>query len=125
MDLHELEKKTVNELREMAHQYEDVKGAIGMKKEQLVDLLCEKLGIEKKKALPKGIGRHALKAKIAALKQRRDEALKAGDHKALKRARTMMRRTRHKLRDVVEHAARAEKLKPAPPSEETPAAPAS
>jgi len=124
MELHDLEKKTVNELREMAHQYDDVKGVIGMKKDALIDILCDKMGIEKKKALPKGIGRKALKSKIASLKEARDVALKAGDPKALKRARTLMRRTRHKLRDVVEHAARAEKLKPKP-AEETPAPPAS
>jgi len=39
--------------------------------DQLIDILCEKMGIEKKHALPKGIGRKALKEKIRALKQRR------------------------------------------------------
>jgi len=124
MELHDLEKKTVHELRELAHQYEDLEGVIGMKKETLIDILCQKMGIEKKKALPKGIGRRALKAKISGLRQRRDAALEGGDGKALKRVRTLMRRTRHKLRDVVEHAARAEKKK-APAAPESPATPAS
>ncbi len=105
MELSELEKKTVIELREMAGAYDDLEGVSGMKKEDLIDALCAKLGIEKKKALPTGIGRRALKQKIRGLKKRRDEALAAHDAKALKRARTLMRRTKHRLRDVVEHAA--------------------
>jgi hypothetical protein len=108
MELSDLEKKTVTELREMAAPYEDLVGVTGMKKEQLIDVLCSKLGIEKKHALPTGIGRRALKQKIRALKKRRDEALAAHDARALKRVRTLLRRTKHRLRDVVEHAARAE-----------------
>lgn len=104
MELKDLEKMTVTELRDLAHKYEDVKGAIGMKKEELIDLLCGKLGIEKKHALPKGIGRRALKEHLRALGKRRDQALEAHDHKALKRVRILMRRTRHRLRDVVEKA---------------------
>lgn len=123
MEFHDLEKKTVTELREMAAAYDDIEGAIGMKKDQLLDILCRKLGIERKHALPKGIGRRALKDRIRALKQRRAEALAAHDAKALKRARTLLRRTKHRLRDVVEHAARLEAA--AKPKDETPAAPAS
>ena len=122
MELKELEKMTVIDLREMAHKYEDIKGAIGMKKEQLIDLLCEKLGIEKKHALPKGIGRKALKEKIRALKLRRDAALSAHDAAALKRARVMMRRAKHHLRDLVE---KAERGKVKPKEGAAPAAPAS
>ena len=110
MEYKDLKHKTVNELREMAHQYEDVKGAIGMKKDELIDLLCQKMGIEKVHALPTGLGRHALKERIRALKKRRDEALASGDSKALKRTRTMMRRSKHNLRDVIEKARRVTEL---------------
>jgi hypothetical protein len=111
MDVKDLEKLTVNELREMAHKYEDIKGAVGMKKRELIDILCEKMGIEKKHALPTGIGRRALKAKLRELKKRRDTAMAAHDHKGLKRVRTLMRRTRHRLRTVVERAQHGE-IKP-------------
>jgi response regulator of citrate/malate metabolism len=121
MELKDLEKMTVTDLREMAHKYEDIKGAIGMKKEQLVEILCEKLGIEKKHALPKGIGRKALKERIRVLKERRDAALAAHDHAALRRARVLMRRTKHHLRDVVE---KAEHGKVKPKEGTAPAAPA-
>ena len=122
MELKDLEKMTVNELREMAHQYEDIKGAIGMKKETLIDVLCGKLGIEKKHHLPKGIGRRALKERIRALKERRKQALAAHDAKALKRVRTRIRRTKHHLRDVIEKAEHGE-IKPKEGS--APAAPSS
>ncbi|MBI3449248.1 MAG: Rho termination factor N-terminal domain-containing protein [Acidobacteria bacterium] len=121
MELKELEKKTVVELREMARTYEDITGAIGMKKEQLVEILCKKLGIEKKHAPPKGIGRKALKERVRALKAKRDAALSAHDAKALKRARTLMRRTKHHLRDLVELA---NKGKVKPKEGAAPAAPA-
>lgn len=125
MDYNELKRKTVTELREMAHQYEDIKGAIGMKKEDLIDILCQKMGIEKVHALPTGIGRHALKERIRALKKRRDASLAAHDHKALKRARTMLRRTKHRLRDVIEKVRHAEALAAKVKKDESPAAPAS
>jgi response regulator of citrate/malate metabolism len=111
MELKELEKMTVNELRELAHKYEDLKGVIGMKKDQLIDVLCEKMGIEKKHALPRGIGRKAMKEHVRKLKVRRDAALAAHDASALKRARTLIRRAKHHLRDLVEKAERG-KVKP-------------
>ena len=127
MEYSDLKHKTVTELREIAHEYDDIEGAIGMKKEVLIDALCKKLGIEKVHALPTGLGRHALKERIQALKNKRNEALAAHDPKALKRTRTLIRRTKHRLRDVIEKArhmealAEAAKKKKAPPAAETPA----
>jgi hypothetical protein len=116
MELSELEHKTVPELRELAEKYEDLEGVSGMKKEALIDALCAKLNIKKKIEVPKGIGRHDLKARILVLKKQRDEALAAHDGKALKRARTLLRRTKHRLRDVIEKATRAEKASEKKPS---------
>jgi len=122
MELKDLQKMTVNDLREMARKYEDVTGTIGMKKDQLVDILCQKMGIERKHSLPKGIGRKSMKERIKALKGHRDAALGAHDPKALKRARTLIRRTKHHLRDLVE---KAERGKVKPKADAPPAAPAS
>ena len=108
MELSDLEKKTVSELREMAGQYDDLVGVTGMKKDHLIDVLCQKMGIEKKHALPKGTGRRDLKDRIAVLKKRRDEALASHDRMALKRARVLIRRTKHRLRDVVALATKAD-----------------
>lgn len=111
MELKELQKKTVGELREMATQYEDLEGVTGMKKETLIDVLCQKLGIERKHHLPNGLGRDAMKMEIRALKKRRDEALAAHDHAALKRTRTLMRRAKHRLRSMVAKAEQIDKMK--------------
>lgn len=111
MEYKELQKMTITDLREMGEKYEDLEGVTGMKKEVLIDVLCKKMGIEKKHHVPKGIGRKALKERIKALKARRDEALSAHDHKALKRTRTLIRRTKHTLRKVVLVAEHAEDVK--------------
>ncbi len=111
MELKELQKKTVGELREMAKQYEDLEGITGMKKETLIDILCQKLGIERKHHLPDELGRDAMKGRIRALKKRRGEALAAHDHAALKRTRTLMRRAKHRLRLVVSRAEHLEDVK--------------
>jgi len=104
MEAHDLEKMTVNELRDLAHKYEDLTGVTGMKKETLVAILCEKMGIERKHHLPKGIGRHAMKLRIRELKKMRDAAVAAHDSKGLKKTRTLMRRAKHDLRALIEKA---------------------
>ena len=83
MDLHELEHKTVNDLRELAAQYDDVAGASGLKKDELIELLCKKLGIDRHVHVPTGIGRAQIKERIRALRKKRDEALSAHDAAAL------------------------------------------
>jgi hypothetical protein len=104
MDLKDLAKMTVTKLREEAHKFEDVKGAIGMSKEQLIDILCEKYNIPKKKALPKGIGRHALKEKIRKLRAERDTVLSTSDRKGIHKYRRRMKTLRRRLRKVIELA---------------------
>ena len=127
MEYNDLKHKTVTELREIAQEHSEIEGAIGMKKEDLIDALCKVMGIEKVHALPTGLGRHALKERIHALKKKRNEALAAHDPKALKRARTLIRRTKHRLRDVIEKArhiealAEAAKKRKPEPAAETPA----
>ena len=106
MDLKELEKMTVVKLREEAAKYEDVKGAIGMSKEQLIDLLCGKLGIDRTVHIPKGIGRHALKEKILKLKAQTTSLQAAGDRKKVHHHRRRLHALRRRLRHVVALAAR-------------------
>jgi len=88
-------------LREEAHKFEDIKGTIGMSKEQLIDILCEKYNIAKKKALPKGIGRHALKEKIHKLHAARGEMVAMGDRKKINIYRRRLKTLRRKLRRVI------------------------
>jgi len=98
MEYHELEKTKVTQLREMAAEYPDITGVTGRSKEELVDLLAEKLGIEKPHLVASGINKQAVKAKLRGLKTERDQALEAKDALQLKRVRRKMHRLRHQLR---------------------------
>jgi hypothetical protein len=99
MELKDLEKMTVIKLREEAAKYEDIKGASGMKKEQLIEILAEKLGIEVKplEAAPPSEKQH-LKKQIKALKVKRDEALQGKDYKTLKQHRRQIRNLKRQIR---------------------------
>lgn len=113
MDRTELQKMTVVQLREKASEYEDVKGVSGMKKDDLVALIAEKLGIDLHEHVPTGIGRHDLKAHVRETKKARDEALQAGDREAYLKARRRLKHYRRQLRKVIKAAVDAEHHKPA------------
>jgi hypothetical protein len=103
---HELKLKTIADLREIAKTVENqdaVKGFSQMNKEHLLPALCQALGIamhEHHEAV--GIDKPALKAKIRALKAKRDEALAAHDHERLKNVRRQIHRIN---RDIRRHLA--------------------
>jgi len=101
MDYKELSKLTVVKLRELAHQYEDIKGASGLHKEELIDVLCEKMSIERPhRVVKKGVGRRKLKADIRTLKKARDEAIASKDRQSLKRIRRKMHAQKRRLTRV-------------------------
>jgi len=116
MELHDLEKMTVIKLREEAHKHE-VEGASGKSKDELIDILCGKLGIERKHGLRRGIGRRALKEKVRSLKSEREKVIEAGDPGAARIQRRRLKATRRRLRKVIKAAkisdARAEAAKKA------------
>ncbi len=118
MDLHELEHKTVSDLREMAGKYEDIEGASGLKKEQLLEVLCEKLGIDRQIHVPEGIGRRKLKAEIRGLRRKRDEALEKRDGAALAAVRGAIKSQKRRLRRQIASALRKESGKPQPGKKE-------
>lgn len=101
MHYNELTKLTVVKLRELAHQFEEIKAASGMHKEELIDILCEKMGIEKPQhAVKTGVGRRKLKAEIRSLKKARDEAIASKDSKTLKRIRRKLHTKKRRLTRV-------------------------
>src|SRR4030065_160158 len=78
----ELKHKTVAELREIAKgiEHEAVKGATQMNKDHLLKALCTALGLEAHAHHDVvGIDKAAVKARIRALKKRRDEILASKD----------------------------------------------
>ena len=123
MTLQDLRKMTVVKLREEAHKH-DVKNALGMSKEQLIELLCGKLGIETKAEIGKGIGRRAMKTKISELKKERAKLLAEGKADAIYLNRRRIRSVRRRLRKVIFRAKLAAARAPKP-AEAAPEAPAS
>jgi cell division protein FtsX len=97
MEYHELEKLTVAKLREKAHEFPDVTGASGLHKDQLLDLLCEKLGIHKPHKVAVVPQKTVIKAQIHALKKERDAAIEAKDAKKLHDVRHKLHRMRREL----------------------------
>ncbi|MBI4720023.1 MAG: hypothetical protein HY770_02075 [Chitinivibrionia bacterium] len=105
MNLQELQKMTVVKLREEAMKFPDIKGASGMKKEQLVSLLCEKLGIvvEKKKAVEPAT-KFSAKQAIKKFKAMKKEALTKEDFVALSLCRKKIRTQKRHLRRLLKQA---------------------
>ncbi|HTD92139.1 MAG TPA: hypothetical protein VK663_15855 [Burkholderiales bacterium] len=92
----ELKHKTVAQLREIAKEneaaHESLKGYTQLNKDHLITTLCKALNLPMHvHHEARGIDKAALKAKIKALKQQRNEALAAHDHAKLK----VIRRTIH------------------------------
>ncbi len=101
---HDLEKLTVGKLREMAKEYDDLTGVIAMSKEQLVDELARRKGIEIPHKVVVGMDKAAVKARIKELKGVRDEAIAAKDYERLRRVRRKIHRLRHQLRRSIKIA---------------------
>jgi hypothetical protein len=83
MDLKDLEKMTATKLREEVGKFEDVKGVSGMKKDQLIDIMCEKLDIHRPEKQVLGIDKSVLKSRMRALKVKKAQAQAEHDHEAL------------------------------------------
>lgn len=99
MDWHELEKKRVADLRDMVKaELPDVTGVVALKKEQLVELLAQKMGIERPHKVVTGIDKTQVRTRIRALKQQRDQALAAHDSAELKKQRRAIHRLKRRLR---------------------------
>jgi hypothetical protein len=99
VDWHELNKKRVLDLREMMKEHlPEVSGITQMKKEQIVELLAQKFGIERPTKHISGINKTEIKGKIKQRKALRQEALAAGDSVTLKRQRRAIHRLKRKLR---------------------------
>lgn len=102
MTLEELRKMTVVKLREEAMKYPDVKGTSGMKKDQLVALLAEKLGIETEEhEAPAPATKLSVKKKIKELKQLKREAIEKNDRAMVSLCRQKIRTQKRHLRKIL------------------------
>lgn len=97
----ELKKKTVADLRKIAAEieHEAVQGYTQLNKDHLLDALCTALGIDKHAHHEVvGVDKTKIKKKIRALKKKRDQALEAKDHAALKEVRKAIKHQKKILR---------------------------
>jgi hypothetical protein len=100
----QLHDMTVAQLREIAQgvEHEAVKGFSTMHKEKLIPALCKALGIEAHvHHHVVGLNKAQVKAEIKALKQKRDEALKAKDRLAYKGLLKQIHRLKNRLRKAM------------------------
>ena len=99
MDYHELRAMTIVELREVAGGVEGLTGYTQMRKDKLLETVCEHLGIplhEHHEVV--GIDKAGLKQQIRALKVERGEALEKRDRAALKQVRRRIHKLKRSLR---------------------------
>ncbi len=102
MDYHELHKTTVGRLREMAkEQFPDLQGVAAIKKDQLVQMLADKLGIERPHKVARATDKSEIKTKIRALKKVRDQAIAAKDREKMRQTRLELHELRRQLRRAV------------------------
>ncbi len=103
MEYHDLQKTRVTDLRNlMRENFPTVQGIVGLKKEEMINMLAEKLGIEKPhKHVAAGLGKRAIKAEIRELKMKREAAKEAGDNDELVLCRKKIHRNKRKLRRLM------------------------
>ena len=101
---HELQGKTVAELREIASglQHEAVQGHSQMNKEHLLPAMCTALGIDSREHHEAtGIDKAGIKLKIRELKRQRDEALAQANHALVRDVRRHIHHLNHQIRSHV------------------------
>ncbi len=97
----ELHAMTVAELREVAKgmEAEELRGYSSMHKEDLLQALCQTLGIEAHVAHQVvGLDKSKVKAEIRQLKVLREKAIEGGDHRELKKIRRKIHRLKRRIR---------------------------
>jgi hypothetical protein len=98
---HDLKGKTVQDLRAIAKdlKHEAVQGALQMNKEHLLPALCQALGIDAREHhAASGIDKPAIKAKMRELKKKKEAAIEAHDHDALKSLRRQIHGLNRQIR---------------------------
>lgn len=96
----ELKHKTLAELRDIAKdiEHEALQGYTQLNKEHLVVAMCKALNIDIHEHHDVvGIDKAAIKSRIKALKTKRNEAITAHDHAALKKTRRSIHRLKRQI----------------------------
>ncbi len=109
MELRDLQKMTVVKLREEALKLGGITGVHGMNKQELLEALAPRFGIDLEAAKRASQARFsgdktAMKREIRRLKAERDAALQAHDLAALTHARTSIKKYKRTLRRLAKQA---------------------
>src|SRR5207249_9790865 len=107
MDLKELQRLTLPKLRDFAKQETDLKGVIGMEKEELIKAIAQVKGIAYEVSAKDRSAMHAIKEDIRALKKQKAEIVAASrDRKKRERIQRKIKVNKRLTRDV-EHETQA------------------
>ena len=101
MDWYALQKKKVDDLREMAKEIPGIGAVTGMQKHELVAAVAANRGIEAPRKVVVGIDKATIKTEIRALRKERDVALTNKDLAAGKKTRLEIRKRKRKLRKAM------------------------
>lgn len=98
MDWHELEKKKVDELRELAKEKTALEAVSGLHKEELVEKIAEAMGIPRPHKVVEASDKGRIKQHIRELKSERDLALEEKDAERYRRLLKRLRCEKRRLR---------------------------
>lgn len=103
MNYHDLQKTRVNDLREMVREhFPEILGIVGLKKEEMVNMLADKLGIEKPhKHVAAGLGKRTIKAEIREFRVQREAAKEENNNEDVVKFRKLIHRNKRKLRRMM------------------------
>ena len=125
MDLKELRKLPMPKLRDLAKQETDLKGVVGMEKEELIKAIAQAKGIVYDETTKDLNAIHAVKQDIRTLKKQKAELLaKGADRKDLKRMRRKVKLLKRLTRHLAHEAKTTAATKTAQPAAPAPTAPA-
>jgi hypothetical protein len=100
MSREELEKLTVSKLRDAAKEYEEITGATGMKKEELIVAILKARGEPVKKEKKKDVHISQVKKEIRKFKTEREKALAEKDTKKLSGLRKQIKKLKRQARQM-------------------------
>jgi len=101
MEFKDLEKMTIVQLREEAAKFEDLKDVSSMKKPQLIDVLCQKLEIERPHAEVAEVGgfdKPSIKGRLKELQAKRKQALADRNHETFSDLRMRIKKYKRMLK---------------------------
>jgi hypothetical protein len=117
MELKELRKLPMPKLRDLAKQETELKGVIGMEKEELIKAIAEAKGIAYEESTKDVNAIHAIKQDIRQLKKQKAELLTSdGDRQKIRRVQRKVKLLKRLTRHLAHEAKTAKAAQPTQPA---------